>query len=67
MKLSSLIITRIAVLLCSPAQAGERLGRYSANPYGADSTANPYSRAGSPYRSESPSNTYGEGLEIIGD
>jgi len=35
------------------------LGRLSANPYAADSTANPYSQAGSPYSSKSVNNPYG--------
>jgi len=35
------------------------LGRLSANPYAADSTANPYSAAGSPYSSKSVNNPYG--------
>ena len=35
------------------------LGRLSANPYAADSTANPYSTAGSPYSSRSVNNPYG--------
>ena len=35
------------------------LGRLSANPYAADSTANPYSPAGSPYSSKSVNNPYG--------
>jgi hypothetical protein len=37
----------------------EFLGRLSANPYAADSTANPYSQAGSPYSSKSVNNPYG--------
>ena len=35
------------------------LGRLSANPYAADSTANPYSPAGSPYSSTSVNNRFG--------
>lgn len=35
------------------------LGRLSANPYAADSTANPYSAAGSPYSSKSVNNPFG--------
>jgi hypothetical protein len=35
------------------------LGRLSANPYAADSTANPYSPAGSPYSSKSVNNRFG--------
>ena len=35
------------------------LGRLSANPYAADSTANPYSPAGSPYSAKSVNNPYG--------
>ena len=35
------------------------LGRLSANPYASDSTANPYSPAGSPYSSRSVNNPYG--------
>ena len=37
----------------------EFLGRLSANPYASDSTANPYSPAGSPYSSRSVNNPYG--------
>ena len=36
------------------------LGRLSANPYAADSTANPYSAAGSPYSAKSVNNPYGQ-------
>jgi len=36
------------------------LGRLSANPYAADSTANPYSPAGSPYSAKSVNNHYGQ-------
>jgi hypothetical protein len=35
------------------------LGRLSANPYASDSTANPYSPAGSPYSSSSVNNRFG--------
>jgi hypothetical protein len=35
------------------------LGRLSANPYAADSTANPYSPAGSPYSAKSVNNRFG--------
>jgi hypothetical protein len=35
------------------------LGRLSANPYAVDSTANPYSQAGSPYSSTSVNNRFG--------
>jgi hypothetical protein len=35
------------------------LGRLSANPYAADSTANPYSQVGSPYSAKSVNNPYG--------
>jgi hypothetical protein len=41
------------------ADCPEFLGRLSANPYAADSTANPYSSAGSPYSSKSVNNPYG--------
>jgi hypothetical protein len=37
----------------------EYLGRLSANPYAVDSTANPYSSAGSPYSSKGVNNPYG--------
>jgi hypothetical protein len=37
----------------------EDLGQLSANPYGPNSTANPYSPAGSPYSSTSVKNPYG--------
>ena len=51
--------------LAGPAGRHERerrsqyLGRLSANPYAADSTANPYSPAGSPYSSTSVNNRFG--------
>jgi hypothetical protein len=35
------------------------LGRLSANPYASDSTANPYSSAGSPYSAKSVNNPFG--------
>jgi len=41
------------------ADCPEYLGRLSANPYAPDSTANPYSSAGSPYSSKSVNNPYG--------
>jgi hypothetical protein len=41
------------------ADCPDYLGRLSANPYAADSTANPYSQAGSPYSSKSVNNPYG--------
>jgi hypothetical protein len=37
----------------------EYIGRLSANPYAADSTANPYSSAGSPYSAKSVNNPFG--------
>ncbi|MFM8460144.1 MAG: hypothetical protein ACKOB0_14620 [Chthoniobacterales bacterium] len=37
----------------------EHLGRLSANPYASDSTANPYSSAGSPYSAKSVNNPFG--------
>jgi hypothetical protein len=37
----------------------EYIGRLSANPYAVDSTANPYSQAGSPYSSTSVNNRFG--------
>jgi hypothetical protein len=37
----------------------EYLGRLSANPYASDSTANPYSQAGSPYSATSVNNRFG--------
>ena len=37
----------------------EFLGRLSANPYASDSTANPYSAAGSPYSAKSVNNPFG--------
>ena len=61
---------------------GRYRGRLSANPYAADSTANPYGRygskyspdsinnpygAGSRYRSDSPNNPYGDGWHIDPD
>jgi len=41
------------------ADCPQYLGRLSANPYAADSTANPYSPAGSPYSSTSVNNRFG--------
>jgi len=40
-------------------ESSQVLGRLSANPFGADSTANPYSPAGSPYSTRSVNNPYG--------
>ena len=51
--LAALAITAI------PALAQKHIGNYSANPYNADSTSNPYG-AGSPYNSDSINNSYGE-------
>ncbi len=59
MKTFSIYLTGIAILFFSAAMAAEPLGRYSANPYGHDSTSNPYSPAGSPYSSKSINNPYG--------
>jgi hypothetical protein len=62
-------------------QQGNYRGKLSANPYDPDSTSNPYGRygyrfsldsisnpygVGSPYRSDSPTNSYGRGLRIEG-
>ena len=53
------IITVMLCGLCAGAVGAEDLGQLSANPYGPDSTANPYSPAGSPYSSTSVKNPYG--------
>lgn len=41
-------------------ESPEFIGRLSANPFDADSTANPYSQAGSPYSAKSVNNPYGQ-------
>ncbi len=57
----------VFLMLMTPCSWGdEYLGNYSANPYNANSTSNPYG-AGSPYRNDSPNNPYGQGLEIYGE
>jgi hypothetical protein len=56
----------IGSLLLDPAAwADEYLGNYSANKHSPNSTSNP-NGAGSPYKRDSPTNPYGEGLEIYG-
>jgi hypothetical protein len=40
---------------------GRYLGRFSSNPYDADSTSNPYGRYGSKYSPDSINNPYGAG------
>lgn len=54
------IITVMLCGLCAGAVGAEDLGQLSANPYGPNSTANPYSPAGSPYSSTSVKNPYGQ-------
>ncbi len=54
------------LLLLDCAAAQQYLGKYSANPYDPNSTANPYG-AGNPYRPDSPNNPYGTGWTIIGE
>ena len=50
---------RAAEIADEDADCPEYLGRLSANPYASDSTANPYSQAGSPYSSTSVNNRFG--------
>ena len=52
-------IYRAAEIVEGDGDCPEFLGRLSANPYAADSTANPYSSAGSPYSSKSVNNPFG--------
>ena len=53
-------VYRAAEIAEDDADCPEYLGRLSANPYAADSTANPYSPAGSPYSAKSVNNPYGQ-------
>jgi hypothetical protein len=53
-------VYRAAEIAEDDAACPEYLGRLSANPYAADSTANPYSPAGSPYSAKSVNNPYGQ-------
>ncbi len=47
------------LIFAGRAFAQEYLGKYSNNPYAADSTSNPYGTYGSPYNSRSINNSYG--------
>jgi hypothetical protein len=53
-------VYRRAEIVEDDADCPEYLGRLSANPYAADSTANPYTSAGSPYSAKSVNNPYGQ-------
>ena len=56
-----LLITVLGLAWATACQADETyLGKLSANPYGADSTSNPYGAHGSEYSSDSINNAYGE-------
>ena len=46
--------------IIAQADDGQYLGRYSDNPYGSDSTSNPYGQSGSQYSSTSINNPYGQ-------
>ena len=61
-----LTIAALTALLAIPAGAEEYIGNYSANKNDPNSTSNP-NGAGSPYKSDSPNNPYGKGLEIYGE
>lgn len=52
-------VYRAAEIIKDAEDCPEFLGRLSANPYASDSTANPYSTAGSPYSAESVNNPFG--------
>ena len=52
-------VYRAAEIVEEDGDCPEFLGRLSANPYAADSTANPYSTAGSPYSAKSVNNPFG--------
>jgi hypothetical protein len=55
------IAAALLLLVCAAtAFAGEKLGRCSADPYGEDSTANSYGKAGSPYSVDSINKPYGD-------
>ena len=65
-KYTMLALCAVLALAAGPAMAqsndtgkGNYLGNLSANPYGANSTSNPYSSAGSAYSSDSINNAYG--------
>jgi hypothetical protein len=53
-------VYRRAEIAEDDADCPEYLGRLSANPYATDSTANPYTSAGSPYSAKSVNNPYGQ-------
>ena len=53
-------VYRAAEIVEDDGDCPEFLGRLSANPYASDSTANPYSTAGSPYSAKSVNNPYGQ-------
>ena len=61
-----LTIAALTALLAIPSVAQEYIGNYSANKNNPNSTSNPYG-AGSAYKSDSPNNPYGEGLEMHGE
>jgi hypothetical protein len=52
-------VYRAAEIVEDDGDCPEFLGRLSANPYASDSTANPYSTAGSPYSVKSVNNPFG--------
>ena len=52
-------VYRAAEIVEDDGDCPEFLGRLSANPYASDSTANPYSSAGSPYSAKSVNNPFG--------
>lgn len=52
-------VYRAAEIVEEDGDCPEFLGRLSANPYASDSTANPYSTAGSPYSARSVNNPFG--------
>ncbi|MDG1943833.1 MAG: hypothetical protein P8J17_06180 [Halioglobus sp.] len=56
----------LTVLLTSTMCADEYISNYSANKHNANATSNAYGN-GSPYRSDSRNNPYGEGLEMHGE
>jgi hypothetical protein len=60
-EVSRMLKTMTAFLcgLCASVASAEDLGQLSANPYAPNSTANPFSPAGSPYSSTSVKNPYG--------
>jgi hypothetical protein len=55
-----LILVAVGCVAQDAATKSDELGQLSANPYGTNSTSNPYSSAGSPYSSTSINNPYGK-------